>query len=250
MRIVSWNVNGIRAALRKGFVESVLDLDADVVCVQETKAHPEQVDLDLPGYEAVWNSAKRRGYSGTAVFSREPATDVSLGLGREDLDTEGRVVTARFGEIAIVTVYTPNSGRKLARLDFRTDEWDPAFRDHVAELAASGPVVVCGDLNVAREEIDLADPDGNHRTAGFTDEERERFEDLLAVGLADTFRIFRDDGGCYTYWPYWNNCRERNLGWRIDYVLVTEDLLPRVQAAGIHADVTGSDHCPVSLDLQ
>ncbi len=249
MKIVSWNVNGIRAALKKGFLEAVSDLDADIYCIQETRAEAEQVNLELPGYEQYWNPAKKKGYSGTLILSRVPISAYTSGLGIEKHDDEGRVITAKLTDFYLVTVYTPNSQRGLARLAYRTEEWDVAFRKYLKNLEKSKPVVFCGDLNVAHKEIDLANPNSNRKNAGFTDEERKGFDALLSAGFIDTFRLFSDEGGHYTWWSNFGKARERNVGWRIDYFGVSETLESRVESSNIHADVFGSDHCPISLVL-
>ncbi|MDY0061973.1 MAG: exodeoxyribonuclease III [Myxococcota bacterium] len=250
MKLVSWNVNGLRAVLGKGFLDFVAAADADVLCLQETRALPEQVALAVPGYQAFWNPAEKKGYSGTMFLSRLPLEEVRQGLGVPELDGEGRVLTARVGGVQLVNVYTPNSQRGLTRLDFRTQQWDPAFRTFLHGLQAHGPVVFCGDLNVAHQEIDIANPAANRRNAGFTDEERGTFDRLLAEdGFVDTFRVFCQEGGHYTWWSNFGRARERNIGWRIDYFCVSAALRPRLVAAEIHPTVLGSDHCPISLQL-
>lgn len=250
MRFVSWNVNGLRACLGKGFMQSFKALDADVFGVQETKMQPGQAILELTGYKQYWNSAEKKGYSGTAVFSRIEPLSVSYGLGIEEHDHEGRVIALEFDDLYFVTVYTPNSQRGLERLAYRMT-WEEAFRDYLLALDTKKPVVVCGDLNVAHTEIDLKNPKSNRRNAGFTDEERGKFTELLAAGFVDTFRaLYPDLTGAYTWWSYLRHARETNAGWRIDYFLVSEELRDRIAAAEIHADVFGSDHCPVSLTLK
>jgi exodeoxyribonuclease-3 len=246
---VSWNVNGLRACLRKGFRDFVAASDADVICLQEIRARPEQVDLELPGWTVHWNPALRRGYAGTAVLTREAPRAVYPGMGDEAHDREGRVLTAEFDDLHLVTVYTPNAQRELTRLDYRTREWDPAFLRFVRGLEKTKPVVFCGDLNVSHREIDLANPGPNRGNAGFTDEERAGFDRLLAAGFVDTFREFETGGGHYTWWSNRKGVRERNIGWRLDYFLVSGVLRPRLRTAGILADVLGSDHCPVTLEL-
>ncbi len=248
-RIVSWNVNGLRAALRKGFLDFVAAENPDILCLQEVRATPDQVAIDLPGYAAHWHPARRKGYAGTAVFTKTAPLAVDRGLGERAPDTEGRVLTLDYPRFALVTVYTPNVGRTLARLAYRARTWDPAFRAHVCELAARKPVVFCGDLNVAHQEIDLADPDGNRGNAGFTDEERAGFDALLAEGFLDTFRQFTTQGGHYTWWSYWGKARSANHGWRIDYVCVSPQLRAGLARADILGDVTGSDHAPVAVTL-
>lgn len=224
-------------------------IDADVFCVQETRAHPEQVELEIPGYELFWNSAEKKGYSGTAVFTRLPVIRTWNGLGIERHDNEGRVISVEFEEFYLVNVYTPNAQNKLARLSYRTEDWDVCFKDHLVNLEQSKPVVVCGDLNVAHKEIDIHDAVGNVKIAGFTPEERRSFDRLVAAGFVDSFREFNRDPGWYTWWPYYRNARERNNGWRIDYFLVSAALKPRLRNARIHTEIMGSDHCPVSMEL-
>lgn len=251
MKLVSWNVNGIRAALGKGMAEKIDALAPDVLCLQEIKARPEQVpDLWLASWpHAVWNPAERPGYSGTLILSRTQPLSLTKGIGVPEMDTEGRVCTAEYADFFLVCCYTPNSQDGLARLPFRM-QWDKAFRGYVGTLATKKPVVFCGDLNVAHEEIDIARPDTNHFSAGFSDEERAGFSELLAAGFADTFRrLHPDERDRYSWWSFRGGARARNVGWRIDYFCVSESLLPRVEAAEIHPDITGSDHCPVSLVL-
>ena len=217
MRFVSWNVNGLRACLTKGFMESFRDMDADIMCLQETKMQPEQAILDLPGYRQYWNSAEKKGYSGTAVFSRVEPLNVTYGLGIEEHDHEGRVITLELPEYYLVTVYTPNSQKELARLDYRMT-WEEAFKEYVLGLDAKKPVIICGDLNVAHKEIDLKNPKTNRKNAGFTDQERQKFTELLAAGFTDTFRhVYPDVTGAYTWWSYLRKARANNAGWRIDY---------------------------------
>lgn len=251
MRLVSWNVNGIRACIKKGFVDSVSALDADVICLQEIKASADQARaaLALPSHPyQYWNPAQRPGYSGTAVLSRTEPLSVRLGLGEHLQDTEGRVLTAEFDDFFLVTVYTTNSGSALARLDYRTQVWDPAFRQYLQELEALKPVVCGGDLNVAHQAIDIARPGSNRRSAGFTDEERESFSALLQAGFVDTFRHFSPDATAqYSWWSYRGGARARNVGWRLDYFLVSQGFLPRVSSSVICPQVLGSDHCPVEL---
>jgi exodeoxyribonuclease-3 len=250
MKLVSWNVNGLRAVLGKGFLDFVEQADADAYCLQETRALPEQVALAVPGYEAHWNPAGKKGYSGTLFLSRVPLGGITRGIGRPEHDTEGRVLTAEVGGFHLVDVYTPNSQRGLTRLDYRTREWDPAFRDYLRKLQRTAPVVFCGDLNVAHREIDIANPAANRKNAGFTDEERAGFDLLIAEdGFVDTFREFCDEGGRYTWWSNFGRARERNIGWRIDYFCVSAALRPRLVSAEIHPAVMGSDHCPISLEI-
>jgi len=250
MRFVSWNVNGLRACLTKGFMESFRDMDADVFCLQETKMQPGQAILDLPGYRQYWNSAEKKGYSGTAVFSRVEPLTVSYGLGIEEHDHEGRVITMEFDDLYLVTVYTPNSQKELARLSYRM-EWEDAFREFVCKLDKKKPVVICGDLNVAHKEIDLKNPKTNHKNAGFTDEERQKFTELLQAGFTDTFRkVYPDVTGAYTWWSYLRKARANNAGWRIDYFLISNRLDNKIESATIYNEIFGSDHCPVGLELK
>ena len=249
MRFVSWNVNGLRACLTKGFMESFREMDADIMCLQETKMQPEQAILDLPGYRQYWNSAEKKGYSGTAVFSRVEPLNVTCGLGIEEHDHEGRVITLELPEYYLVTVYTPNSQKELARLDYRMT-WEVAFKEYVLGLDAKKPVIICGDLNVAHKEIDLKNPKANRKNAGFTDQERQKFTELLAAGFTDTFRhVYPDVTGAYTWWSYLRKARANNAGWRIDYFLCSDRLRDRIEKAYICPEITGSDHCPVGLDL-
>ena len=250
MKLISWNVNGLRAVLKKGFLDFVHTADADIICLQETKAQPQQVDIKLDKYPYhYWNSAVRKGYSGTVIFSRHEAKSVSLGLGIDKHDQEGRVILLDMDVYFLVNVYTPNARRDLARLDYRQNEWDVDFRLYVQELAKSKPVIICGDLNVAHEEIDLANPKSNRRNAGFTDEEREGIRNLLAAGFIDTFREFTPEGGHYSWWSYMAKARERNVGWRIDYFLISPTLRPQLEKAYILPDIMGSDHAPIAIEL-
>ena len=252
MKLVSWNVNGIRAALRKGAMDYFTAAAADVICLQETKAHPGDVQhVAWPhGYEAFWNSADKKGYSGTVVLTRVKPLGVTYGLGAADHDKEGRVITAEFPDFYLVNVYQPNSQRGLTRLAYRTEEWDPAFLAYRKKLGKKGkPVVFCGDLNVAHAELDLTNPKTNRRNAGFTDEERGNFSTLLARGFVDTFRAFEPGPGHYTWWSQMMNCRARNIGWRVDYFVAAESLRPALRRAWIAPEVLGSDHCPVGLEL-
>ncbi|MBQ2409935.1 MAG: exodeoxyribonuclease III [Anaerovibrio sp.] len=249
MRFVSWNVNGLRACLTKGFMESFRDMDADIMCLQETKMQPEQAILDLPGYRQYWNSAEKKGYSGTAVFSRVEPLNVTYGLGIEEHDHEGRVITLELPEYYLVTVYTPNSQKELARLDYRMT-WEEAFKEYVLGLDAKKPVIICGDLNVAHKEIDLKNPKTNRKNAGFTDQERQKFTELLAAGFTDTFRhVYPDVTGAYTWWSYLRKARANNAGWRIDYFVISDRLTPNIESATIYNEIFGSDHCPVGLEL-
>lgn len=263
MRIYSWNVNGIRAVYNKGLFQTFIDEhDPDIVCLQETKAHQSQSTIDLPQYEEYWNSAVKKGYSGTAIFTKEKPLQTFANFPEEiaskynmqdtygDPQQEGRVLTAEYEKFYLVTVYTPNSKGDLSRLKLRYDMWDKAFLDYIKLLEQSKPVVFCGDLNVAHTEEDLANPKPNVGKHGFTNEEREGFSNFLQAGLVDTFRIFTNGNGHYTWWTHWANARARNVGWRIDYFLVSSSLKNQVKKATIHADVMGSDHCPVSVELE
>ena len=250
MKLISWNVNGLRACLGKGFLEFFQRMEADAFCLQETKLQPHQIELDLPGYHIYWNSAEKKGYSGTALITRTEPLSVTYGIGIPEHDTEGRVITAEYEDFYLVCCYTPNAQNELARIDYRMD-WEDAFRAYLMALDKQKPVVLCGDLNVAHQEIDLKNPKTNRGNAGFSDQEREKMTALLSSGFADTFRaLYPDKAGAYTWWSYRFNARKNNAGWRIDYFIVSERLLPRVKDQIIHADVTGSDHCPVELDLE
>ena len=247
MKMISWNVNGLRACVTKGFLDVFQSLDADIFALQETKLQPHQIDLELPGYQQFFNSAEKKGYSGTAIFTRREPLDVRYGIGIPEMDTEGRVITLDMGDYYFVTTYTPNSQSELARLDYRM-KWDDAWRDLLCRLKAEKPVIACGDLNVAHTEIDLKNPKTNRRNAGFTDEEREKFSALLDAGFIDTWR-YQHPGveQVYSWWSYRFKAREKNAGWRIDYFVVSEDLAPRIVSTDIHTDIYGSDHCPVEL---
>ena len=249
MKLVSWNVNGLRACLGKGFLDFFRQADADVFCIQETKMQPGQAELELPGYRQYWNSAERKGYSGTAVFTRAEPLSAALGIGQQEHDREGRVITLEYPSFYLVNVYTPNSQQELARLAYRM-EWEDAFSAYVRRLDAEKPVVICGDLNVAHQEIDLKNPKQNRKSAGFTDEERGRLTALLAAGWVDSFRFLHPDAaGAYSWWSYRFHAREKNAGWRIDYFLVSERMKGRIADSRIDAQVFGSDHCPVELLL-
>ncbi|MDU5914984.1 MAG: exodeoxyribonuclease III [Negativicoccus succinicivorans] len=249
MHYVSWNVNGLRAAVRKGFMERFDEFAADAVCLQETKMQPHQMELDLPGYYQFWNSAVKKGYSGTAIFTKHEPLHVSYGIAIEEHDQEGRVITLEYPDHYLVTCYTPNSQRELARLDYRMT-WEDAFRAYLLALNEEKPVVLCGDLNVAHKEIDLKNPKTNRRNAGFTDEERDMMTKLLDAGFTDSFRyLYPDTVDAYTWWSYFAKSRERNVGWRIDYFLVSDRLAPKIQEARIYPEVMGSDHCPVDIVL-
>ena len=250
MKLISWNVNGLRACVGKGFVDIFRLMDADVFCLQETKLQEGQIDLDLPDYHCYWNYAEKKGYSGTAMFLKREPLAVTYGIGIDKHDREGRVITAELEDCFVVTVYTPNSQNELARLDYRM-EWEDAFREYLMGLDRRKPVVVCGDLNVAHTEIDLKNPKTNRMNAGFTDEERAKFGALLESGFTDTFRLLYPDAeGVYSWWSYRFHAREKNAGWRIDYFLVSDRLRDAVKQATIHADIFGSDHCPVGLELE
>lgn len=248
MKLISWNVNGLRACMNKGFEDFLRASDADVFCVQETKMQREQATFDFPGYEEYWYSAEKKGYSGTAIFTKTKPLNVTYGIGVEEHDHEGRVITAEFADYYIVTCYTPNSQRELARLDYRM-VWEDAFLAYLKELDTKKPVLVCGDLNVAAEEIDLKNPKTNHFNAGFSDEERAKFRTLKAAGFVDTFRYLHPEEVKYSWWSYMFKSREKNAGWRIDYWLVSERIIEKVQTAEIHNEIFGSDHCPVSIEI-
>lgn len=252
LHLVSWNVNGLRAILQKGFLEFLEQTAPDALCLQETKAHPGQVNLVLPaGYQAFWNPAKRPGYSGVAVITRREPLDVRAGIGIEKHDQEGRVLTLEYKNFFLVNVYTPNSGQELARLPYRHQEWDPDFLSYVHALREKKPVVFCGDLNVAHREIDLARPASNHKNAGFTDEERAGFDNIVAEGFLDSFRtLYPDLKDQYTWWSYRMRAREKNVGWRIDYFCLSPELRPHLKEASILSGVMGSDHCPVAVELE
>ncbi|WP_281739113.1 exodeoxyribonuclease III [Acidaminococcus fermentans] len=248
MKLITWNVNGLRACMNKGFADFMTAAGADIVCVQETKMQREQASFDFPGYHEYWNSAVKKGYSGTAVFSKTEPLSVTYGLGQEEHDQEGRVITAEYPDFYLVNVYTPNSQRGLTRLEYRM-QWEDVFQDYCAGLARKKPVIVCGDLNVAAQPIDLKNPDSNHKNAGFTDEERAKFQQFLDHGFVDSFRSLYPDKECaYTWWSYMFKARERNAGWRIDYFLVSQNGKDRIQDVIIHNEVMGSDHCPVELE--
>ncbi|MBO4590952.1 MAG: exodeoxyribonuclease III [Eubacterium sp.] len=249
MRLVSWNVNGIRACVNKGFYDSFKELDADIFAIQESKMQKDQLILDTPGYHQYWNYAKKKGYSGTAVFTKKEPVSVSYGLGIEQHDQEGRVITLDMGDYFFVCVYVPNSQNELKRLDYRM-EWENDFRDYLTKLAKDKPVIMCGDLNVAHKEIDLKNPSSNHKNAGFTDEERGKFSELLDAGFVDSFRYkYPDLTDTYSWWSYRFNSRERNAGWRIDYFVVSNSIKDKIVDAKIHNEVYGSDHCPVELEI-
>lgn len=249
MKLISWNVNGLRACMNKGFKEYFDAVDADIFCLQEIKLSEGQIDFVPDGYYAYWNYAEKKGYSGTAIFVKEEPIEVTYGIGIDEHDHEGRVITLEYPEYYMVTVYTPNSQNELARLDYRM-KWEDDFRTFLTELKAKKSVIICGDMNVAHKEIDLKNPKTNRKNAGFTDEEREKMTALLDAGFIDTFRYFYPDAEqIYSWWSYRFKAREKNAGWRIDYFLVSEDMKDKLKGAAIHTDIMGSDHCPVELDL-
>lgn len=250
MKLISWNVNGLRACVKKGFLDYFKSEDADIFCLQETKLQEGQIDLDLEGYHQYWNYAEKKGYSGTAIFTKKEPLNVYYGINMEHHDKEGRVITLEFEDFFMVTVYTPNSQSELARLEYRM-EWEDDFRNYLLELESKKGVVVCGDLNVAHKEIDLKNPKTNRKNAGFTDEERDKFSTLLSSGFIDTFRYFNPDlEGVYSWWSYRFNARKNNAGWRIDYFLVSNNLEDRIKEASIDTEILGSDHCPVKLIME
>ena len=248
MKFISWNVNGLRAVVGKGFADVFAQLDADFVCLQETKMQAGQLDLQFSGYESFWNYADKKGYSGTAIYTRHRPLNVTLGMGIDEHDHEGRVITLEMDDFFLVTVYTPNSQDGLRRLDYRM-RWEDDFRAYLLALDKKKPVIVCGDMNVAHQEIDLRNPKTNHNNPGFTDEERGQFQQLLDSGFADTFRQLHPDEQVFSWWSYRFQARSKNIGWRIDYFLVSQRLLPQVKAAEIYTDILGSDHCPVMLTI-
>jgi exodeoxyribonuclease-3 len=249
MKLISWNVNGLRACVQKGFLDFFQEADADIFCLQETKLQEGQIDLELKGYHQYWNYAEKKGYSGTAVFTKKEPLSVAYGIGIEEHDHEGRVITLEFDEFYLVTVYTPNSQNELARLDYRM-QWEDDFLAYLKGLEGKKPVIFCGDLNVAHQEIDLKNPKTNRKNAGFTDEERAKFTTVTKSGFIDTYRYFYPDTeGVYSWWSYRFKAREKNAGWRIDYFCVSESLKDRLDDAKIHTEIFGSDHCPVELDL-
>lgn len=248
MKFISWNVNGLRAVYQKGFEDTFKTLDADFFCLQETKMQAGQLDVHFDGYESYWNYADKKGYSGTAIFTKHHPINVLYGLGIDEHDHEGRVITLEMDRFFLVVVYTPNSQDELRRLDYRMT-WEDAFRNYLLKLNEQKPVIVCGDMNVAHEEIDIKNPKSNRRNAGFTDEEREKFTVLLNAGFIDTFRHLYPDTVTYSWWSYRFQARQKNAGWRIDYFLTSKSLEPQIKDAKIHTDIFGSDHCPVELDL-
>lgn len=247
LKYISWNVNGLRACIKKGFLDSFKNLNADCFCLQETKLQPHQIELDIPGYYQYWNSAIKKGYSGTALFTKIKPISISYGMNIEEHDQEGRLITAEFENHFLVVCYTPNSQRQLARLEYRM-KWENDFKNYLLKLTESKPVILCGDLNVAHKEIDLANPSSNHKNAGFTNDERKKFSTLLENGFTDTFRyLYPDKKDAYSWWSYFAKSRERNIGWRIDYFLVSDKLKNKIKDAKIHPKIQGSDHCPVEL---
>ena len=249
MKLISWNVNGLRACVGKDFEQQFKALDADFFCLQETKMQAGQLDISFPGYTSYWNYADKKGYSGTAIFTKHKPLDVTYGIGMDEHDHEGRVITLEMDDFYLVTVYTPNSQDGLRRLDYRM-KWEKDFQDYLHRLDRKKPVVVCGDMNVAHEEIDIKNPKTNRRNAGFTDEEREKMTQLLDSGFIDTFRMLYPEQVTYSWWSYRFRARERNTGWRIDYFLIAERLRDRLEDAKIHTEIMGSDHCPVEVDLK
>lgn len=249
MKLISWNVNGIRACLNKGFAGSFKQLDADIFCLQETKCQPEQVDLEFEGYTSYWNSAEKKGYSGTAIFTKQKPLNVTYGIGIEEHDKEGRVITLEFEKFYMVDIYTPNSKRELERLDYR-QIWEDEIRKYLLKLNETKPVIMCGDLNVAHEEIDLKNPKTNRHNAGFTDEERKKMTELLNAGFTDSFRyLYPDKENAYSWWSYMGHAREKNVGWRIDYFIVSKSIENEIKEATIYPEIMGSDHCPVGLEI-
>ncbi|AFS78128.1 exodeoxyribonuclease III [Gottschalkia acidurici 9a] len=249
MKLISWNVNGIRACVKKGFLDYFTDIDADIFCLQETKLQEGQINLELEGYEQYWNYAVKKGYSGTAIFTKQKPIEVKYGLGIEEHDQEGRVITLEFEDFYLVNVYTPNSQSELARLDYRM-KWEDIFREYLKDLDNIKPVILCGDLNVAHKEIDLKNPKTNRKNAGFTDEERNKMTELLESGFTDSFRyLYPEKEGSYSWWSYMRKARENNSGWRIDYFIVSEKMKDKIKDAQIHSNIMGSDHCPVMLEL-
>lgn len=249
MKLISWNVNGIRACLNKGFAGSFKQLDADIFCLQETKCQPEQVDLEFEGYTSYWNSAEKKGYSGTAIFTKQKPLNVTYGIGIEEHDKEGRVITLEFEKFYMVDIYTPNSKRELERLEYR-QIWEDEIRKYMLKLNENKPVIMCGDLNVAHKEIDLKNPKTNRHNAGFTDEERNKMTELLDAGFVDTFRVlYPEKENAYSWWSYMGHAREKNVGWRIDYFIVSKSIENCIKEAKIHSEILGSDHCPVELEI-
>lgn len=249
MKLISWNVNGIRACVNKGFEQFFKQINADIFCIQETKCQPDQIDLKFEGYQSYWNSAERKGYSGTAIFTKKEPIGVTYGIGIEEHDKEGRIITLEFEDFYLVNNYTPNSKRELERLDYR-QIWEDEIRKYLLKLNQTKPVIMCGDLNVAHQEIDLKNPKPNRGNAGFTDEEREKMTQLLESGFTDSFRyLYPDKENAYSWWSYMGRAREKNVGWRIDYFLVSNDIREKIKEATIYPEIMGSDHCPVGLEV-
>lgn len=249
MKLISWNVNGIRACLTKGFEDIFKKLDADIFCIQETKCQPEQIELEFEGYTSYWNSAEKKGYSGTAIFTKQKPINVTYGIGIEEHDKEGRVITLEFEKFYMVDIYTPNSKRELERLDYR-QIWEDEIRKYLLKLNETKPVIMCGDLNVAHKEIDLKNPKTNRHNAGFTDEERQKMTELLDAGFTDSFRyLYPDKENTYSWWSYMGHAREKNVGWRIDYFIVSKSIENQIKEAKIYPEIMGSDHCPVGLEI-
>ena len=250
MKLISWNVNGIRACLNKGFLGFFNQMDADIFCIQETKCQPDQVELKFENYQSYWNSAEKKGYSGTAIFTKKSPINVTYGIGIEEHDKEGRIITLEFEEFYLINNYTPNSKRELERLEYR-QKWEDEIRKYLLKLNEKKPVIMCGDLNVAHKEIDLKNPKQNRKNAGFTDEERNKMTELLEAGFVDTFRyLYPEKENEYTWWSYMGKAREKNIGWRIDYFIVSKDIERRIKEAKIHQEIFGSDHCPVELNIE
>ena len=248
MKLISWNVNGIRACINKGFRDFFNEINADIFCIQETKCQKEQIELEFEGYTSYWNSAEKKGYSGTAIFTKQKPISVKYGIGKEEHDKEGRVITLEFEKFYLVTNYTPNAKRELERLEYRM-EWEDEIRNYLLKLKKTKPVIMCGDLNVAHEEIDLKNPKTNKGNAGFTNEERGKMTELLNAGFIDSFRYLYPQKVEYSWWSYMGHAREKNVGWRIDYFLVSEDIKTQIKEAKIHQEILGSDHCPVELEI-
>ena len=249
MKLISWNVNGIRACINKGFRDFFNEINADIFCIQETKCQKEQIELEFEGYTSYWNSAEKKGYSGTAIFTKQKPISVKYGIGKEEHDKEGRVITLEFEKFYMVNIYTPNSKRELERLEYR-QIWEDEIRKYLLKLNEEKPVIMCGDLNVAHKEIDLKNPKTNRHNAGFTDEERSKMTELLEAGFIDTFRfLYPDKENAYSWWSYMGHAREKNVGWRIDYFIVSKSIEDKIKEAKIHDEILGSDHCPVELEI-
>ena len=249
MKLISWNVNGIRACLTKGFEDFFKEIDADIFCIQETKCQEGQVDLEFEGYTSYWNSAEKKGYSGTAIFTKEKPISIKYGIGIEEHDKEGRVITLEFKDFYMICIYTPNSKRELERLEYR-QIWEDEIRKYMLDLNNKKPVIMCGDLNVAHKEIDLKNPSTNHRSAGFTDEERNKMTELLESGFIDTYRYMYPEKIEYSWWSYMRQARSKNIGWRIDYFITSDKIKDKIEDAKIHTEIMGSDHCPIELDIK